>query len=250
MARKMLIQIRRDTAANWTSADPILAAGEPGFETDTGKVKFGDGSTHWTSLAYISGGGGGGASPLTTKGDVWGFDTVDDRIPVGTDGQVLTADSTQTLGLKWATPGAGSPGGEIGYAQITAPVNITDTAEATATALISSGALTFDGSPVWAHFFAPEVLAPTGAVTDTVIFTLFEGSTQICRWGGFRSLTTVSGGNNVEIVNLWRRFTPSAGTHTYKLCAYVTDTTSTPKIQAGSGGTGGFAPAFLRFIKV
>lgn len=48
----------------------------------------------------------GTTSPLTTKGDVWGYSTVDDRIPIGSNGQVLTADSTQTLGLKWATPAA------------------------------------------------------------------------------------------------------------------------------------------------
>jgi hypothetical protein len=45
----------------------------------------------------------GAVSPLTTKGDIYGFDTVNNRIPVGTDGQVLTADSTQTLGVKYAT---------------------------------------------------------------------------------------------------------------------------------------------------
>ena len=48
-----MIQIRRDTAANWTSADPTLAQGELGIETDTSKVKAGDGSTAWTSLVYL-----------------------------------------------------------------------------------------------------------------------------------------------------------------------------------------------------
>ena len=48
-----IIQIRRDTAANWTSANPILAQGELGLETDTSKIKAGDGSTAWTSLGYI-----------------------------------------------------------------------------------------------------------------------------------------------------------------------------------------------------
>src|SRR6185369_18052044 len=48
----------------------------------------------------------GAPSPLTTKGDVWGFSTVDARIPVGADGTVLTADSGQALGLRWATPTA------------------------------------------------------------------------------------------------------------------------------------------------
>lgn len=41
-------------------------------------------------------------SPLTTKGDLIGFSTVNARIPIGSDTQVLTADSSQTLGLKWA----------------------------------------------------------------------------------------------------------------------------------------------------
>ena len=50
------IKLRRDTAAAWTSANPILAAGEPGLETDTGKVKYGDGTTAWSSLGYSGGG--------------------------------------------------------------------------------------------------------------------------------------------------------------------------------------------------
>lgn len=48
------IQIRRDTAADWTSNNPTLTEGEMGFETDTNKLKIGDGSTAWNSLAYFS----------------------------------------------------------------------------------------------------------------------------------------------------------------------------------------------------
>lgn len=44
----------------------------------------------------------GSTSPLTTKGDLWGYSTVDARLPVGTNNYVLTADSAQTLGVKWA----------------------------------------------------------------------------------------------------------------------------------------------------
>ena len=54
MARNALIQLRRDTAANWTSTNPTLAAGEMGFETDTGKLKIGTGSTAWTVLEYFT----------------------------------------------------------------------------------------------------------------------------------------------------------------------------------------------------
>lgn len=48
------IQTRRGTAASATSNNPILASGEHGFETDTGKEKIGDGVTAWTSLPYTT----------------------------------------------------------------------------------------------------------------------------------------------------------------------------------------------------
>ncbi len=51
---------------------------------------------------------GGGASPLTTKGDVWGYAAADARIPIGTDTHVLTADAAQALGVKWAAQASGS----------------------------------------------------------------------------------------------------------------------------------------------
>lgn len=49
--------------------------------------------------------GGGGASPLTTKGDIYGYSTADARLPIGTNGQVLKADSTTATGLAWGTGG-------------------------------------------------------------------------------------------------------------------------------------------------
>lgn len=49
------IQLRHDTATNWTTANPILAEGEAGVETDTNKMKIGDGVTSWNSLDYFGG---------------------------------------------------------------------------------------------------------------------------------------------------------------------------------------------------
>ena len=49
------IQLRRDTAANWATINPVLSQGEPGLEVDTGKIKYGNGSTAWLSLAYSGG---------------------------------------------------------------------------------------------------------------------------------------------------------------------------------------------------
>lgn len=46
------ILIRGDSASDWSAANPILALREPALETDTGKLKIGDGVTAWNSLAY------------------------------------------------------------------------------------------------------------------------------------------------------------------------------------------------------
>lgn len=59
---KTRIQFRRGTAAEWGAAAPVvLASGEPGFVTDTNTLKIGDGSTVFSSLSAITGGGGGGS---------------------------------------------------------------------------------------------------------------------------------------------------------------------------------------------
>jgi hypothetical protein len=78
MAVVTQIQIRRGTAAQWTSANPTLAAGEFGYESDTGKFKIGTGSTAWTSLSYsasgtvtsITAGTGLSGGAITTSGTI------------------------------------------------------------------------------------------------------------------------------------------------------------------------------------
>jgi hypothetical protein len=76
------IQFRRGTASEWTSANPILAVGEMGLETDTNYFKIGNGTTAWTSLAY---------------GGIQGQDGVD-----GTDGINGDFSSQQTIEQKSA----------------------------------------------------------------------------------------------------------------------------------------------------
>ncbi len=46
------MQLRRGTAALWASTNPVLAAGEAGLETDTLRLKYGDGTSAWSALAY------------------------------------------------------------------------------------------------------------------------------------------------------------------------------------------------------
>ena len=88
MATRM--QQRRGTAAQWTAANPILSAGEIGFETDTGRFKIGDGTSNWSTISYFEnladlGGSLDDYIPLTQKGEALGVATLDENaaIPVG-----------------------------------------------------------------------------------------------------------------------------------------------------------------------
>jgi hypothetical protein len=138
-----LIQIRRDTAANWTSANTVLAQGELGAETDTSKIKIGDGSTAWSSLAY-----------LIDAGDY------------------ITATSTNTLSNK--TLAATTLSGQLtGADQTVSAINLKDYGEITNALGNATGATTIDltlGNSVTA--------TTTGATTWT--FSNPTASDELC----------------------------------------------------------------------
>ena len=77
-----IIQIRRDTASDWTSANPTLAQGELALETDTLKLKAGDGTTAWTSLAYYTLGTAGFLATSTIGSIVQAFDADTSKLDV------------------------------------------------------------------------------------------------------------------------------------------------------------------------
>ena len=85
------IQIRRGTEAEWASVDPVLAGGEMGLETDTGKFKFGDGSTAWTALDYALADQIDDYIPLSEKGNPGGVATLnsDGQVPLGQLGLLI-----------------------------------------------------------------------------------------------------------------------------------------------------------------
>jgi hypothetical protein len=76
------IQNRSDAASDWTSNDPILLEGEFGYESDTGKLKLGDGSTAWSSLIYFS---------IDTDGSIYVLDGKKINIGTGNDGQIYAS---------------------------------------------------------------------------------------------------------------------------------------------------------------
>jgi hypothetical protein len=57
MPAQTVIQHRRDLADEWTDINPVLSAGEIGYESDTGNFKMGDGVTEWVDLSYVGTGG-------------------------------------------------------------------------------------------------------------------------------------------------------------------------------------------------
>jgi len=69
------ILFRRDSAANWTAQNPVLLDGEPGYETDTRKMKIGNGVAAWNALPYSAGG-----SSLEGLSDVTTTDKVDKSV--------------------------------------------------------------------------------------------------------------------------------------------------------------------------
>ena len=69
------LQLRHDTAANWIARNPVLLAGEIGIETNTNRMKIGNGSSNWASLAYFPADSGlgsvfDGGTPSSTYGSL------------------------------------------------------------------------------------------------------------------------------------------------------------------------------------
>lgn len=177
MAVVTQIQVRRGTAASWTSANPTLAAGEFGFETDTNKLKCGNGSTAWNSLAY-----------LNNDGDITGVTAGTGITGGGTSGTVTVAiDTSVTADLSTAQT--------LTNKTLTAPViNLALNAQTGTTytfALTDNGKLV-TASNASAQTYSIPTNATTAFPTGTQINIIQIGAGQVTIQAASSGTTTVS----------------------------------------------------------
>jgi len=134
--------------------------------------------------AYVD--ASGGSSPLTTKGDLFGFDTVDDRIPIGTNDQVLTADSAQGLGLKWAD----AAGGGNTFARVVKSVDQTKQSDTT---LADDDELVVAVNANKAYSGLFMLFMESGATPDIKFaWSVPSSATMISQGGNFSHLSTAT----------------------------------------------------------
>jgi hypothetical protein len=158
-------------------------------------------------------------------------------------GQTYQSDGVSTW-TAWGHP-AGGGVTELDYTQITSPASsITATTEGSANTVITSGAVTCDGStPIEIEFWAPYIRS---RANNVLFIVLYEDGSSI-------GLMALAGGGSVgDFYNPGvlgrRKLTPTAGSHTFSIRAYIGGG-SAGEVGAGAGGSGNYLPAFTRITQ-
>lgn len=174
-------KLRRDTASNWTSVNPVLASGEPGFETDTGRLKIGNGSGAWTALTYVSTGYTGSRGDLGYTGSIGYTGSKGDSLENGVAINTLTYSASVTVDT---TAGSIFKLTATGNPTITLTGSHGSLAKSIQLYFEHSGAartITWGGTNIdWTDGTAPIISAVSGAV-DIFTFTTYDGGTK---WKG------------------------------------------------------------------
>lgn len=174
-------------------------------------------------------------SDFDAKGDILVGTANDafDQLAVGaTNGQALIVDSAQSTGLKYDLP----PGFQVGFAEKTTDTVVTSITEGTPDLVLSLGALTYLNRPHWFTFYCPAVTV-TGAAAQ--LLHLWDDVTSISRvWQNNNDVNGTFNGPNFMF-----RYTPSAGSHTFKIMGWRSGGTSyTLEAAPWGGGAGTFGP--------
>ena len=175
---------RRDSAANWTFNDPTLLAGELGYESDTGKWKVGDGSTAWTSLAYIPG-SQLSAYPLVDADIAAAAEIAVSKLADGSARQLLQTDAAGT-GVEW-TSNVDVPGTLDVTGVATFDDDVTIQGDLTVNGTIGTG--------IWNGTTVATGYGGTGQTTYT------DGELLIGKTDGTLAKATITQGSGVTITN-------------------------------------------------
>jgi hypothetical protein len=204
MAVQTQIQIRRGTAAQWTSANPILASGEFGYETDTGKFKIGDGTTAWNSIAVLNGVTASSTDTFTNKTISGASNTLSNIANASLTNSAITINGTAvSLGgsislpgdIEGVTAGTGlTGGGTSGTVTIALSTPVSAANGGTGISSLGTGVATWLGTPtsdnlrtVVSDETGSGVLVFNGAptLTGTVVAS---GDINMTASGGFGSV--------------------------------------------------------------
>lgn len=269
------IQLRHDSAANWTSADPLLLEGEMGIEIDTGSFKFGDGVNVWSALPYAGSGGGSGDMILASIQTVTGAKTFNSGklILAGSSSGTTTLNAAATAGSGTVVlPTTGTLATLAGSEALTnKTVNGLTITSSTGTLTVTNGkTAAFSNSLTFAGTDGSTLNIGTGGTLGTLAFQsgTFSGSHSGTSSGtntGDQTITLTgdvtgsgTGSFAATIANSSVTLAKMANMATSSILGRVTGSTGAPEVlsatqatsilnafvgDSGSGGTKGLVPA-------
>jgi hypothetical protein len=216
-----IIQIKRGTAAAWTSANPTLNAGEIGFESDTKKMKVGDGSTAWTSLSYTA--TDGDISGVTAGTGLQGGGSTG-AVTLSIDSTVATLTGSQTLTNKTLT----SP--VVNTATVHNSILKAPQERTTVSATAATGTINFDASTQGVLYYT------TNASANWTLNVRGSSSASL------DSILTT--GDSITVA-----FLVTQGTTAYYQSAFQIDGAAvTPKWQGGTAPSAGNASSIDAYV--